>query len=213
MDNPIAYGFRLERAPDGLSPLPAIGATAQSHDVYGGAANVILRPGDPVYQLSTGAVTLAAGSESSGGTATAPFGIVACVGPYYNSVTGRMELCEGLPSDVAWGTNLQLQSRFSYWPLDTTIWKIQADDKVTATTLAAYQALIGENCDHKLCGASGEKYAKPRLDISGHATTSTLVWRIVGVSPIYLNDPAESYFELLVRANVIGAAPHDTTGD
>jgi len=212
VDNPIGYGFRLVRAPDGLSPISVPIATAASFDVYGGAANVILRPGDPVYRLADGGVGLAAGAESSGGTATTPTGIVANVGPYWNAVTGRMELAQGLPSDVAWGTNMQRQSKLSYWPLEGCVFEIDADENDTAATLAAYQALIGQNCDHILCGTSGESYAKPRLDISGHAATGTLVWNIVGISNYFLNDPAEHYFKLLVKANLIAAPPFTTTG-
>ena len=212
-DNPIGQGFRVHRLPGNLSVVECIVATAQSFDVYNGASNVILRAGDPIYGLSTGGLALAAGSESSGGTATAPWGIVQTVGPYYDVVSGRMVQGEGLPSDVAWGTNLALQSKVGVLPVEGAIFEVDVDDKVTATTLATYQALINENCDHKLCGASGGKYALPRLDISGHATTSTLVWRIVGISPSCSNiDYSESYVKLLVKANVIGDAPFTATG-
>ena len=203
-DNRAQYGFRWYRALNGGKAMPApekmIVATGTSFDVSGGASNVELRVGDPVIKLSTGGVTLCNGAEN-GATVVGPYGIVVGVGPYWDG--SKMVWKKSLPSDISWGTNLARQSTVHVVPVTAGIWEIDCDDATSATTEAAYQAFIGENADFVLAGASGATYATPRLDISTHATTGSLVWRIVGVSPTAMNqDFSGNYVKLLVRANL-----------
>jgi hypothetical protein len=207
--NRAKYGFRFFRGIDGSLNMPApeemIVATSQSFDVSGGAANVYLRPGDPVIKLSTGGVNLCNGTENSQ-TAVGPYGIVVGIKSYWDGTV--MKPSNRLPSDIAWGTNLDRQSKVYVIPFNAAIWEIDVDDSSTATTEAAYQAFIGENADYQLKGASGESYAAPRLDISTHATTNTPTCRIVGVSPSMENRYFDGdYVKLLVRAN-LAQVPH-----
>lgn len=201
-DNPIRYGFRWSyNANGGRNPplVPAIIATSQSFDINGGASNVSLRAGDPVTLISTGGVNLCDGSEGAGG-GVALYGIVAKVLPYWDATTERMVFADAIPSDVAWGTILERQSKVLVIPADAGVFEIDCDDAATATTEAAYQAFIGENCDHILTAASGTK-ATPRLDISGHGT-ATAQWRIVSVSDTRENmDFSGNYVKVDVRVN------------
>jgi hypothetical protein len=206
-DNVACYGFRLHRSLVG-EPLPVeemIVATAQSFDVNGGAANVGLGPGDPVIKLAAGGVNLCDGTEGAGG-ALSPYGIVMGVGPYWDAADGVMRYSKTgvLPSDVAWGTVQARQSKVYVLRVDKAIWEVDVDDIVTATTEATYEALIGANVDPILTGAAGETRAKPMLDINTVNTTSTLIWRIVGLgNPVRNRDFAGANVKLLVTGNVI----------
>lgn len=203
-DNAARYGFRYFRSRHG-SGNPVVReawvASAASFDVNSGASNVVLGAGDPLLQVSDGSVTLALGSETTDSTTI--LGICCGIKQYYDTVKGVMTAAgPGIPSDLAWGTNLARQSRLYYIPADTAIWAIQVDDIVTATTQATYEAFIGENCRMVLTGASGENRAKPKLDIATHATTNTFPWKIVGVQPSPPNvDFAGANVELLVISN------------
>lgn len=213
-DNAIKYGFRWHRAINGKNiPMPeeVIIASATSFDVNSGAQNVSLRIGDPVTRLSTGGVTLCDGSEGAGG-GVALYGIVVGVLPYYDATAGYMRPSNSVPDAVTYGSNLERQTKVLVVPAEAGYWEIDCDDAATATTLAAYQAFQGENCDHILCGASGETSAKPRLDISGHGT-ATAQWRIIRVSPTAENqDFSGNYVKLIVRVNECQAPGFVATG-
>jgi hypothetical protein len=203
-DNAERYGFRFFRSRHGSGTqvvMEAWCATSASFDVNGGAQNVYLGAGDVLVQLSTGAVTLAVGAEGTDSTTVK--GVVTGIKQYYDTVKGVMTAQgPGIPSDLAWGTNVSRQSRLYYTPIDSAIWAVQVDDIVTATTQATYEAFIGENCRFINTGASGELRAKPKLDISTHATTNTFPFKIVGVAPAPPNvDFSGANVELLVISN------------
>ena len=205
MDNRMLYGFRPHSCRSGDTPpyIKGLAVSGQSFDVNGGAANVSLRRGDPVYPVASGGFALADGSEGSGGAVSASH-IVAAVGWQWDATRGFMEFKHGLASDIAYSTNLRRESRLILIPIESCIWEVDCDDKVTATTEATYRALINDNVDPILCGASGASYASPRLDISSATTTNTLKYRIVGISPTRENrDFAGSYVKMLVEANVV----------
>jgi hypothetical protein len=205
MDNIAKYGFRWWSGNPFPQPAPVvcIVATSASFDVSGGVSNVALRKGDPVTDVSTGGVTLCAGFEASG-TGVRVFGIVDAVLPYWDAAQNMRVPGNALPSDIAW-VGLENQSKLLVIPAEAGIWEVDVDDAVTATTEAAYQAFIGENCDHTLAGAL-TTFANPRLDIAQHVTT-TAQWRIVGVSPSADNrDFSGANVKLLVRVNE-GASP------
>jgi hypothetical protein len=206
-DNRQCYGFRWSVAANGGRPLPApervIVASAQSFDINGGASNVSIGPGDVVRSASTGGVVLCDGAEGAGG-ALSPRFIVVGVEPYYDAANGVMAYGSVLPSDVTYGTNLERQSKLLVVPVDAGTWEIDCDEATTATTLAAYQAFIGEHANHTHDITATNTRPTPRLDISTHNTTSTLVWNIVGISPTQDNqDFSGNYVKLLVRANVV----------
>lgn len=213
-DNRQEYGFRWSVAANGGRPMPApmemIVPTLTSFDVNGGASNVALGPGDPVILLSTGGVDLCDGAEGAGG-ALAPYGIVVGVGPYWDGT--KMVRGSTLPSDTAYGTILERQSKVYVVPIQAGIWELDCDDATTATTEAAYQAFIGENVNYIFDTTSTNTRATPRIDISTHNTTNTLVLNIVGISPTKNNqDFSGNYVKLLVRANVVQLVSAGVTG-
>lgn len=207
MDNPIKYGFRFARSRWGRTeptPLKMTVATAESFDVSSGTSNVFLGPGDPVVRLSTGGVTLCPATSP-------PFGVVVGVGPYWNGTF--MEPTDKLPSDTAWGTILDRQSTVYVVPFEQAYWEIDCDDAATATTKAAYQAFVNENCSFILCGGvsghapttNSPARAHPRLDIATHAVTDSLILRIVAVSDTVDNqDFTGNYVKMIVELNISG---------
>lgn len=212
-DNTPLYGFRWAREWNGTATPSTVRmtiATATTFDVNSsGTAN--LNPGDPVELTSGGGVDLCDGAEATPGLA---FGIVAGFEPYYNATTGLMTPARALPSAVAWGTVESRRTWVHVIPTEKAYWEIDVDDAVTATTFADYVAFIGENADHVLTLSSDGLSVNPRLDISGHATSATLGWRIVGVSRTkYNKDFAGAYVKLIVQANE-GRSPifNPTTG-
>lgn len=203
-DNAVRYGFRAvkNRYGGGVFPVEeAWVATAASFDVNGGAQNVVLGEGDVLVQLSDGSATLAIGSE--GTDSTTILGVVCGIKQYYDTVRGVMTaMGPGVPSDLAWGTNLARQTRVYYIPIEACIWAVQVDDAVTATTEAAYQAFIGENVRMVNTGATGTNRAAPKLDIATHATTNTFPFKIVGLSQTAQNqDYSGANVELYVISN------------
>lgn len=214
-DNRQEYGFRWFSGQGKAMPQPErhVVATGQSFDINGGASNVVLSVGDPVIRLSTGGVTLCDSAEGAGG-ALAPFGIVVGIGPYWDAGSGKMVRGNSLPADVAWGTLLERQSTVLVVPLAyNQLWEIDCDDATTATTEAAYQAFIGEHTNTRCDTTATNTRAFPRLDISAHNTTSTLVWNIRGISPTVNNqDFSGNYVKLLVSPNVIQLVTAGMTG-
>lgn len=203
-DNAVRYGFRFVKSRYGGGNAPiqeAWCATGASFDVNAGASNVYLGEGDPILQQSTGAVTLAIGAE--GTDSTTILGICCGIKQYYDTARGVMTaMGPGIPSDLAWGTDLARQSRIYFVPVESAVWAIQVDDATTATTEAGYQAFIGENCRFVNTGASGDTRARPKLDISTHATTNTFPWKIVGLGQTAQNqDYSGANVELYVISN------------
>ena len=119
-----------------------------------------------------------------------------------------------LPGATTGGGVIDRQSRALVVPVQGVVFECDVDDATTATTFGAYQAYIHENVDHvcvaDLTNASKPK-ANPKLDISGHATTHTLGWRIVGVSTSLENqDFSGTGVKLYVVCNNIQV--YDATG-
>jgi len=218
-DNVSRYGFRyqgLTAGPGHGKPIVKVVATAESFDVTGGLQNAALRAGDVVTLLSTGGVTLCAGNET---TPANPYGVVVGVLPYYDSTigaSGAMRPSKSLPSDIAWGTNLARQSKLVIQPfLPGHVFEVDADDNSTATTEAAYQALIGENVSmiNTAAANASPPFAAPKIDISTHATTATLCFTIVGISPTLDNvDFSGANVKLLVEANIAQTGAYGLIG-
>lgn len=209
-DNSHFYGFRWANSMNAVSmpkPLEGAVASAANFTVSGNATNLNLNVGDPVKYNTDGTFSLAGGNENSQVSQTA-FGVVVGFGGqgYYNGT--RMVRSTFLPSGVTYGTNVDRQSKVLVVPFSAGIWEIDCDDAVTATTYLGYQALIGENCDHRLVpNASGyvnaQLAANPVLNIASHAAaTTTLSMRIFGVSQNFSNqDFSGNYVKLFVQVN------------
>lgn len=206
MDNPQQYGFRVFRGGHGLShsPEPEKLPIASGHDfnINGDATDYDLNIGDPVTLLSTGYVTLCEGSEASGGTADPLYGIVTHIFPVWDGEV--MENMKKVPSGVTYGSNALRKTYVGVVPVTACLWEADCDAILSgATALADYEALVGENVDHVLQPDSTTLKLTPRIDISGHATTS-LQWRIHGVSPtMYNQDFSGNYVKLLLKPNEV----------
>ena len=216
-DNSHKYGFRFARSLHG-EPQPQIQrmrlASAYSPSANGTAVG--LEVGDPVELLSTGYVDLCPGVEATPGTAGNPWGIVMGFGPLYNSQLGRMDPSAYYPTGgITYSTNLERMSYVWVCPVFGNLWSLDCDDNTTATTEAAYVALLGENVEHILAvdttNANRPK-ADPFLHITGHATTNTFHWRIVDYSMSVGQDFSGKNVSLIVQANVTSEAPFTALG-
>jgi hypothetical protein len=169
-------------------------------DVDDAAVSVGLYPGDPVKLVSTGGVIISLTTE-------AVWGIVVGILPYWDGT--RMVPGPKLPNQTTWGTVEERRSQVLVVPASAGVWEIDCDDTAAAyDTKGEYEAFVGENVTHTVPGgtASGvapTDSADPYIDISTHATTNTLTWRIEGVSPTAENqDFATTYVKMLVSINL-----------
>lgn len=200
-DNPVKYGFRLARFRTGfaMSSMEEAFCITGATFAGGSATAASLRPGDPIVRLASGAVNVAPGTDGTPGDVLGiVVGIKQYVDPAFaNAVTARGN---ALPSSIAYGTNLDLQSKIYYIPAEAAVWRIQVDDQVN-TTLAAYQLLLGLNCSHVHTAASGGLALTPKLDISTAAATATLDWRLVGIPDVGMQDFSGANVDLEVTCN------------
>jgi len=180
-------------------------ATAQD-DVDDSANSVNINIGDPVKKVSTGGVMVALTTEIV-------YGIVLGIETYYDAATGLMRSGPYYPNQTTWGTVEARRGYVLVAPAAQGVWEIDVDDKTTFTTEATYRAAVGENAEHVVPGNTANASADPYLDISGHATTATLGWRIVDISPTQYNrDFSGSYVKVLVRVNESAEAGMPATG-
>lgn len=204
-NNLAQYGFRWQYSLASEDPIAFRVRVASGYQASPGGVNVDLNVGDPVIMVSDGTVALAA--------ATNPvYGIVDGIGPYYNAGIGAMVPGgPALPGGTTYGSNLARQSFIYILPVANQVFEVDADDNVTATTEAAYNALIGENCDITINQVSGDTHAYPLLDISTHVTTSAQC-RIIDIGRQGNTDFAGTRVKLLVTFNKVQQAPYVTTG-
>lgn len=198
-DNAQKYGFRWVKSISGKGmPHPMRVRIASGY-----ASNINV--GDPISLLATGYGGLQVGSE---GTQLANLGIVVGFEPVYDAAQGfKVPVTKFVASGGVYGTNYEQQTIALVVPGHGSIWEVDCDDAVTATSYAAYFALIGENTDHVLTATTNV----PRLDISLHNTTA-LQWRIVDVSQTADNvDFAGNYVKLLVTPNNVQLVPGAST--
>lgn len=200
-DNRFEYGFRWDVAANGKScpqPIEMFVADAYQATGDGGSPNVDLNAGDPVKLVSDGSVALANTTEDV-------YGILVAVYRVFDSASGNVKPVNRVPGGTTGSGNLERQTRVGVVPASWGIWALQVDDKTTATTEAAYQAFIGENVNHVCAGDTTDANrpkANPRMDISSHATTAGLTWRIVGISKNVSNQFFdESNVTMLTRVN------------
>lgn len=210
-DNRPKYGLRWFVGNPGKMPTPIECHIATGTNFAVTAVNYALGPGDPVIALAAGGVTVALATETG-------YGVVVGIGnggKYFDSTRGVMTPSNTIPSGVAYGTNLERQTKVLVVPLKPDqLWECDCDDAVTATTLAAYQALSHSNVDLTLAvsGVAGTRL-NPRIDISTTNTTNTLTWRIVKVSTTMENqDFSGNFVKLLITPNLTQWAPWATTG-
>lgn len=118
--------------------------------------------GAPVKQETDGTMSLAATNANV-------FGIVDGVEQYYDGTVVRSGTA--LPASTTYGSNISRQSRVRVIRAAGQVFAVQVDDATTATTLAGYQAFVGENCDLTTGTNVGDE-SGCQIDISAHGTTA-----------------------------------------
>ena len=204
-NNAHKYGFRWSYNTNGV-PCPKGElmqvASGQNFNVSGDATNLNLNVGDAVAMTASGNLGLMGGNENAQ-TSQAGWGIVVGMGPvgFFNGT--RMVRQTFLQSGCTYGSAIERISQVLVVPASAGIWEIDVDDNVTATTQAAYQAFIGENCDHRNTPNDAQLQVNPLLNIASHnPATATLAWRIRGISSNFQNqDFSGTFVKLLVSIN------------
>lgn len=205
-DNPHFYGFRPVKGHESYPYQIQRMRVASGYSPTVSGNNVNVNVGDPVKKVSDGTVALCAAGD-------AVYGVVTAIRQYYDTNLGRMNFRKYLPFNTVYGTNLERTSFVEIVLAQGAIFEVDADDNVTATTQATYTTYIGENADQNNVGDTTNQTVNPQLDISTHATTNTLVWRIVDIAPTMDQmDYSGKFVKLYVTANVVQDAPYQTTG-
>ena len=197
-DNKTQYGFRWASAWNGgkSCPVPIKMTVASGQDDQDDGSNSVdINIGDPLKALAAGGVGLA--------VTTDPIDFI-CVGilPHWDAGQGVMRPNSKLPNQTTWGTVEARRSYVMCVPATAGLWEIDCDDSSTATTFAAYVALIHSNCNHVVAGNTANTSAKPEIDISSTAATETLELRIMGISETAENkDFSGAQVKLIVAVN------------
>ncbi len=204
-DNALTQGLQYIRGKGSIPAQIQRVRVASGYSPTVGGNNVNINPGDVVKKVSDGTVALCAAGDP-------PYGVVTRIHPYYDSGLGRMTFGKNLPFNTVYGSNLERQSFVSIIPVQNALFRALADDKTTATTQATYTGYIGENVDLINVGDTGRSSVNPQVDISTHATTNTLTWRIVDISPEVNIDFTGLYVPLIIAANYAQDAPFTILG-
>jgi hypothetical protein len=166
------------------------------------AYGTVLYRGDPVKLASTGTVVAAAAGDRV-------IGVFDGAERYWDGTVIRKG--GSLPVST-YGSNLSRQSLARVIPVRGQVFEVDADDAVTFTTQATYQAAVGENCEW-VAGTPVGDQSGAQLDISTHATTNTLSLRIVNVPNQDGQDFAATGVKLHVEWNLSqDTAAGTTTG-
>jgi hypothetical protein len=196
-DNIAIYGFRpyVGRY---SSDFPVVEKfTATGYQAAPGAVNVDLNIGDPVIRVSDGSIAIAVA-----GATNPVYGIVMGVPSIWDASLGAMRPSDKVPGATAWSV-ISRQPRITVCRVQGMLWEVDVDDAVTATTLAGYQAFIGENVNIIYSASATTGRASPKVDISLHATTNTFQCNIVDVSPSVNNvDYSGANVKLIVQFNL-----------
>lgn len=199
-DNRHQYGIRFHSTQGGSGRpacVEALVASAYAGD-HGGAVGIAI--GDPVDRLATGFVEL----TNDTATRDTLFAVVMSVANAKVDANGKARPANYLPSGTTY-TLEETTSRLIVAPFSDHNWEMDCDDAVSATTLAAYRAFVGENVDMVFSRETSnpdKPRCNPLLDISTHAVTAALMWRIVGVSKSRENaDFSGLNVKLLVQLN------------
>ena len=199
-DNRKKYGIRFHSTQGGggrPACIEGLVASGYAGD-HGGSVGIAI--GDPVDLLSTGFMEL----TNDTATRDTLFGVVMNIANAKVDANAKARPTNYLPSGTTY-TLEETTSKLIVAPFSDHIWEMDVDDAVTATTLAAYRALVGENVDMVFSRDTSnpdKPKCGPVLDISTHATTAALMWRIVGVSKTRENqDFSGANVKLLVQLN------------
>jgi hypothetical protein len=202
-DNLLLYGLRYTKSHFGTTVGIQRVRVASGYSPTVGGNNVNVNVGDVVKKVSDGTVALAAAGDT-------PYGVVERIHPYFDGT--RMTIGKYLPFNTVYGTNLERQSFLSIIPAENAIFEARANDKTTATTQALYTDMIGENVDLINVGDTTRQTVNAQINIGTNATTNTLTWRIVDISPRIDIDYTGLYVPLLITPNIVQDAPWTPLG-
>lgn len=159
--------------------------------------------GDLVKLISDGTIQAASAGDI-------PYGVFVGAEQYFDGSVLRKG--GSLPASTTSGSKPERESRARVIPVRGQVFEVSADDATTATTLAGFEAFVGENCEWIAGTASGDT-SGTLLDISTHNTTNTLSLRIIDIPNKSLQDFASAYVKLHVIANLQqDTASGSTTG-
>lgn len=199
-DNRKKYGIRFHSTQGGSGrPACIEGVVASGYaGDHGGSVGIAI--GDPVDYLATGFMEL----TNDTATRDTLFGVVMSVANAKVDINGKARPANYLPSGTTYALE-ETTSKLIVAPFSDHVWEMDVDDAVTATTLAAYRALVGSNVDMVFVRDTSnpdKPKCGPVLDISTVAATAALMWRIVGVSKTRENfDFSGANVKLLVQLN------------
>jgi len=209
-NNAHRYGFRWVGSADGACyPKSREFLVATAYQATVSAENVDLNIGDPVQLTTDGTMVLGATGNPS-----IFWGVIVGFSNVKVGLPLKGRKFSRLPGGTTWTTE-ENASKVLVVPFGRNIWEIDCDDASTATTLTAYRALIGEDCNMTFsrdASDSDRPKANPLLDISDH-NTSEGDFRIVGISKTAENqDYAGLYVKVHVMVNETGEPPFVTAG-
>jgi hypothetical protein len=198
-------GLKWYRSSGGASEQPATfeGFVASA---YGTALYV----GDPVSRQSDGSYAAsAAGAGSSG--------VISRILRYKDSAGFVRTNAKYIPASITW-TAWQERTLIEIIPCKENMFVACADEALT--TQAAADAYCGENVDLVIGTAdAGLGLSAYRIDISTHATTNTLTWRLISMLPTddvqtSWNDATKTNSMWIIKANLLvdDTASGSTTG-
>lgn len=205
-DNPSMYGLRWQGELGSGQTCHTIRCfAATAYQAAPGGVNCDLRKGDVVKRVSDGSIAMAAAGDT-------PFGVIDAIGKYYDATLGAKTYGASLPGGNAWGTITDRRPEIWVIPVANQIFEADCDDNTTATTEATYLTYEGENVDLTNNQVAGSTLISPRIDISTHAVTNTLTWRILGIANRFEQDPSGAFYKLLITANLAQQAPYTILG-
>ena len=217
-DNRAKYGFRYYGNLSGSGRMPIQEfriASTYSAQVASGTTDVGLYVGDVVSLLADGTVALFADNAAS--EDAAPFGVIAGFSNVKFGPENKARPSSYYPvGGVTYGDS-NTETRVQVVPFtQDIIWEVDVDDAVTATTKAAYEALIGENTVIAAyvpdTADSNKPKANPKIDISVNTTTVD-DFRIWGISKTQDNvDFSGANVKILVIASDVRMPFNTQTG-
>jgi hypothetical protein len=172
-----------------VEPVPCQVATA-----YGTALYV----GQPVQWVSDGSVALSAANSGS------IYGVITAILQYRNADGVLVRNARYLPASTSYTADSE-RSMVMVAQADTAYFVVDGDDATSLTTIANARAVVGENADH-IFGTADTSLGLPAtsLDISTHAVTATLQWRIEGILEQPGNDVVlKTAARFVVSANLL----------
>jgi hypothetical protein len=161
--------------------------------------------GDPVSWVNDGSV----GRTAAGG-GTGIFGVITSILQFRNADGVLVRNGKYIPSGTTWTADAE-RTQVMVMPAVNALFEVDANDGSTITTIAGARSVAGENCDHVYGTADqGLALSGALLNISTHAVTATLQWRVLDVVNQPGNDLTQTHGRYVVYANVLnnwGALP------